>query len=253
MRKVLLIVIAILILAGCTQEQETETLNAKTSKGVEFGIQTKAPLELKEEEVTEDGKVIVNNPHAIDVVVNKERRLPEGYEPKNLVEPNVPLNAPAGDQKRQMREEAAKALEELFEAAEDAGYTLVAQSGYRSVERQSVIYNNNIATKGQEWTDQYSAAPGHSEHNTGLAMDITIPLETGGFLGLEEALGETEPGQWVADHAHEFGFVIRYPEGKSDITGYNYEPWHLRYFGVELATNIYESGLTVEEYFGYVD
>ncbi|WP_054754962.1 M15 family metallopeptidase [Piscibacillus salipiscarius] len=135
-----------------------------------------------------------------------------------------------------MREEAAQALEELFQAAENSGYTLVAQSGYRSVERQASIYNNNIATKGQEWTDQYSAAPGHSEHNTGLAMDITIPLEAGGFLGLEEALGDTEPGQWVAENAHKYGFVIRYPEGKSDITGYNYEPWHLRYFGKELAT-----------------
>ncbi len=265
MKKILIWTSLFIVLAGCTQDDQGASLNAKSADGVQFGIKTKSPLELvvesddneqeqeKEKESEQNGSeadvITVDNPHETDVIVNKQRRLPEGFEPKDLVEPNVSFNAPEGNPKRLMKKEAAQALEDLFEGAKNAGFDLYAQSGYRSIETQTWIYNNNVETKGQEHADKYSAVPGHSEHHTGLAMDITIPLETGGFLGLEEALGETDAGQWVAEHAHEYGFVIRYPEGKSHITGYEYEPWHLRYFGIELATEIHESRLTVEEFF----
>ncbi|RPF50149.1 D-alanyl-D-alanine carboxypeptidase family protein [Aquisalibacillus elongatus] len=247
MRKIILFTVGILLLAGCTSESDKSydgNLLAETENTLE---QKEAPELPEPEQVDEDGNVIVNNPHAIDVIVNKDRRLPMDFEPKNLVEPNVKNDHST---KKLMRKEAADALEELFAGAEEAGYELYAQSGYRSIDTQRRIYNNNVNTRGQEWADKYSAVPGHSEHHTGLTMDVTIAALA---FNLENSFGNTPEGQWVAEHAHEYGFVIRYPEGKSDITGYSYEPWHLRYFGEEMATDIYESGLTVEEYFGLVE
>ncbi|WP_194840840.1 D-alanyl-D-alanine carboxypeptidase family protein [Filobacillus milosensis] len=198
----------------------------------------------------EDQSIVVSNPHAIDVILNKTYRLPNNFVPQGLVEPNVPHNAKEGAAKRLMRKEAAKALEELFAAAKEAGYDLVAQSGYRSIQTQTWLYNHYVETNGQEWADKFSAVPGHSEHHTGLTMDITAAVVG---MSLTQEFGNTAPGEWVAKNAHKYGFVIRYPKGKSHITGYSYEPWHLRYFGVELATKIYQSGLTVEEYFGLVE
>jgi D-alanyl-D-alanine carboxypeptidase len=111
------------------------------------------------------------------------------------------------------------------------------------------LYQWNVDTYGQTEADLVSAKPGTSEHQLGLAMDVTS--ESVGF-DLLESFGETEEGQYIADHAHEYGFIIRYPQGKTAITGYSYEPWHLRYLGVDVATDIYNSGKTMEEYYGLV-
>src|SRR5699024_5685972 len=110
---------------------------------------------------------------------------------------------------------------------------------------QVTLFNDYAAVEGEEAANRYSAKPGESEHQTGLTMDVTS--QSFGFQ-LGEAFGETEEGKWLKDHAHEAGFIIRYPEGKEDITGYVYEPWHIRYLGKEMATYVYESGLTYEEY-----
>ncbi|SES97989.1 D-alanyl-D-alanine carboxypeptidase [Salinibacillus kushneri] len=201
----------------------------------------------KDEEPDQNGIVTISDPTAIDLVVNKQRKLPDGFEPPNLVEPNVPFSFDKWREKRQIREVAAGPLEELFKGAEKAGVDLVAVSGYRSYQRQETIYNYNVETKGLEHANKYSAKPGHSEHQTGLTMDVS---SAGVSFNLVEDFRDTPEGDWLADHAHEYGFIIRYPKGDADITGYSYEPWHIRYVGKEMAKEIHEQQTTLEEFFG---
>ena len=134
----------------------------------------------------------------------------------------------------------------LFAEAKKEKFNLIARSGYRSYQTQKALYNNNVASKGQAHADKYSAKPGKSEHQTGLSIDITCAAVN---FQLTSGFGETKEGLWVKENAHKFGFIIRYPIGKESIVGYAYEPWHLRYLGVELSTKIFDSGLTMEEYF----
>ncbi|MEN1990183.1 M15 family metallopeptidase [Paenibacillus hubeiensis] len=195
---------------------------------------------------TIDGQSVVTNAEAMTVIVNKQRSLPEGYEPNDLVEPNVPFSFDGPHEKRHMRKEAAEALEKLFAGAKADDIELRAVSGYRSYERQVSIYNNNVKTKGEEYASRVSAVPGRSEHQTGLAIDVSSP-SVGNVL--EESFGKSKEGQWLAEHAAEYGYVIRYPDGKESITGYVYEPWHIRYVGTDLAPDVVKSGLTLEEYF----
>ncbi|MFX3648427.1 MAG: D-alanyl-D-alanine carboxypeptidase family protein [Paenibacillus sp.] len=197
-------------------------------------------------QTTIDAESVVTNAQSMTVIVNKQRSLPEGYEPDDLVEPNVPFSFDEPHEKRHMRKEAAEALEKLFAGAKADGIELRAVSGYRSYQRQVSIYNNNVKTKGQEYTDRVSSVPGRSEHQTGLAIDVSSP-SVGNVL--EEVFGTSKEGQWLAEHAAEYGYVIRYLQGEEDITGYVYEPWHIRYIGTDLAPDVAKSGLTLEEYF----
>ncbi|SEL17475.1 D-alanyl-D-alanine carboxypeptidase family protein [Paenibacillus sp. OK003] len=197
-------------------------------------------------QTTIDAQAVVTNSEAMTVIVNKQRSLPEGYEPDDLVEPNVPFSFDGPHEKRHMRKEAAEALEKLFAGAKADDIELRAVSGYRSYQRQVSIYNNNVKTKGQEYTDRVSSVPGHSEHQTGLAIDVSSPSVGN---AIEEVFGTSKEGQWLAEHAAEYGFIIRYPKGEEGITGYVYEPWHIRYVGTDLAPDVVKSGLTLEEYF----
>lgn len=191
---------------------------------------------------------IDTEPDSLTVLVNKEFVLPAEYVPEDLVVPKIRFSFSEYKQKKLMRQEAAQALERLFEGAEEAGVSLFAVSGYRSYDRQKDIYERNTAQKGREQTDLFSARPGSSEHQTGLAMDIS----TGSIhYRLDEEFAGTPEGRFLADHAHEYGFIIRYPKEKSDITGYAYEPWHIRYVGEPLAKELYERGITLEEYYHY--
>lgn len=187
----------------------------------------------------------VDNPESIQVLVNKRNLLPEGYEPPDLVKPDVPFYFDEDLPKRYMREEAAAALEELFKATQAVNLNLVAASGFRSYERQERIYQANVEKMGQEAADKVSAFPGASEHQTGLAIDVTSPQM--GY-GLDEAFGQTPEGEWLAKHAYKYGFIIRYPEGRTKETGYQYEPWHLRYIGEKAAKEIHQEELILEEY-----
>lgn len=196
------------------------------------------------------GAAVVTNATAQTVIVNKQRSLPKGYEPSDLVVPNVPFSFDGPHEKRHMRKEAAGALEKLFAAAKKDGIKLRAVSGYRSYARQKTIYNNNVKTKGLEYASKVSAVPGMSEHQTGLAIDVSSPSVGN---ALEQSFGSSKEGQWLAKHAPEYGFVIRYPKGKENITGYVYEPWHIRYIGVDLAEDAASKGLTLEEYFDEVN
>jgi D-alanyl-D-alanine carboxypeptidase len=197
------------------------------------------------EETPEDG-IIIENPEKIDVLVNKKRNLPDSYVPEDLVTLSEVPTVLENPEVNQMRNAAYEALKELFKAAQDEeGYELYARSGYRSYNTQTSLYSSYVESYGKEAADKYSAKPGQSEHQTGLSIDITCEALN---FRLDDTFGETEEGKWVAENAHRFGYIIRYPKDKEDITGYMYEPWHIRYLGTELAGKVFESGLTLEEY-----
>ena len=208
----------------------------------EDGIEVSRELIIEEvlhEPVDEIVSVGVFDSNSITVCVNKERNLSSDYEPQDLVLPNIRM-AVSSD-KLYMRSEAATALEKLFNAAEEDGIYLYGVSGYRSYYYQESIYNPYSG---------YSAPPGASEHQLGLAMDVNA-----GYYGsnLVTEFGYTEEGIWVEENAHKYGFIVRYLPGKEHITGYYYEPWHIRYVGVELATELKNKGITLEEYYGIYD
>ncbi|WP_309121033.1 M15 family metallopeptidase [Paenibacillus sp.] len=178
------------------------------------------------------------------VVVNKEHPLPAGYAPSDLVAPDIPFVFEGEHEKRLLRDMAAREIEKLFEAAEEDGVQLYGVSGYRSYETQKALYSFNVRTKGEAHAARYSALPGTSEHQTGLALDVSSASVD---YKLVPAFADTEEGRWLVRHAHLYGFVIRYPSGKEDITGYAYEPWHLRYVGRPAALSAHTYDLTLEE------
>ena len=156
------------------------------------------------------------------LIANKTYALPSSYDPGT-------------------DNEAYNALYEMEQDAAAEGIVLFLNSGYRDYYTQEAIYNNYVSMDGKAEADTYSARPGHSEHQTGLAFDLN---------SFEESFGETREGKWLAENCHKYGFIIRYPKGKEHITGYIYEPWHVRYLGKDVATKVYKSGLTLEEYLG---
>lgn len=180
----------------------------------------------------------LTTPTSIWVIANKRNPLqPKEYAPGDLV-------GVGGGQ--QMRREAADALAQLRAGASRAGMTINPLSGYRSYNTQVATYQRWVNELGQAQADRESARPGHSEHQTGLAIDVGS-----GVCNIEQCFGGTADGKWLAAHAHEYGFVIRYPEHKESITGYVYEPWHIRYVGTALATELRSRGVqTLEEFFG---
>ncbi|AIQ65967.1 peptidase M15 [Paenibacillus stellifer] len=188
-------------------------------------------------------------PDSIGVIVNKQYGLEEGYKPEDLVYPNVPFIFKEKIEKRMLRKEAAAALEEMFAGAEKDGVYLAGVSGYRSEATQTVLFDNYVKRDGEEKARTYSAVPGHSEHQTGLAIDLS---GRDGKCAAESCFAGTKEADWLAQHAPEYGFIIRYPEGKEAITGYMYEAWHVRYVGKELARTLTEKGLTLEEYYNAV-
>ena len=184
------------------------------------------------------------DPTDILILVNKQNRAPAV--PVTLVKPAVTPTKPSVAENIYMRPEAAQALEALFAGAAEEGITLYATSGYRSYSTQKAIFDRKAEERGEQAANRSVAKPGYSEHQTGLAMDIEGETTLG--TGLTEAFGESPEGIWVAENCHEYGFIIRYPQDKTSITGYIYEPWHIRYVGVEAATEIAALGVTFEEY-----
>ena len=178
------------------------------------------------------------------ILVSKNNKAPAV--PVTLVKPDVQPTREAVSENIYMRPEAAAALEDLFEAAAQDGITLYATSGYRSYSTQKAIFERKLERMDEKQANASVAKPGYSEHQTGLAMDIEGETTKG--TGLTEAFGESPEGIWTAEHCAEYGFIIRYPKGKTNITGYIYEPWHLRYVGKEAAAEITELGVTFEEY-----
>lgn len=186
------------------------------------------------------------DPESITVLVNREYLLPEEYVPVDLVVPDVPFSFYGTYEKSYMREVAANALEKLFAGAKEQGISLKGVSAYRSYSRQKEIYNRNVNTKGKKKANLVSALPGSSEHQTGLTIDVSASSVG---CSLEESFGETNEGKWLAKNCYKYGFIIRYPKGKESITGYSYEPWHIRYVGKNLAKRLHKKNLTLEEYY----
>lgn len=202
-----------------------------------------------QEEQTEDGLAVIAKPEEMAVLVNKQRKLPEEYNPSDLVYPDVRFIFSEKIEKRKMRQEAASALEKLFAAAEDDNIQLAGVSAYRSHSTQKTLFERYVKRDGLEKARTYSAFPGTSEHETGLAIDVS---GSDGKCAAADCFADTKEAQWLAEHAHEHGFIIRYLKGKEEITGYQYEPWHLRYVGEDLAADLAESGESLEEYFDAV-
>lgn len=189
---------------------------------------------------------IVQNPANLLVLVNKQNSLSNDYIPANLIVPNVSFAFQGFDPRKLMRSEAAKALELLFIQAAKENITLTGVSAYRSFDRQAEIFKSNIAANPN--ANQTSARPGESEHQTGLSIDVSSPSVNNSLI---QAFSNTTEGQWLARNAPTFGFIIRFPKGKEAITGYQYEPWHIRYVGQSTAKQITASNLTLEEYTMY--
>ena len=178
------------------------------------------------------------------ILVNKHNRAPSV--PIALVKPDVPPTRESISENIYMQPVAAAALEELFAGAKQAGHTLLATSGFRSYSTQKAIFERKLETMSEKAANASVAKPGYSEHQTGLAMDVEGQSSLG--IGLVGDFGKTPEGMWLSEHCHEYGFIIRYPEGKTDITGYIYEPWHIRYVGKEAAAQIAALDVTFEEY-----
>ena len=193
-------------------------------------------------------KYSIDEADSIWVVVNKQRQIaPLRYKPENLVFPDFPrpkIQNPFG---LQLREEAALATVELASAMQAAGKgTLILNSGFRTFSTQRALYNRTKEARGLAIAEKLSARPGHSEHQLGLAADFSVKGEA---CVIMVCFGKTQGGIWLAENAHEFGFIIRYPKGYKPITGFQYEPWHFRYVGVELATEMKNKGVATLELF----
>ena len=178
------------------------------------------------------------------VLVNKYHGVARDYKPENMVEVDLSMAAWDGIY---IKREAYDAYTEMFNDAAEQGYTLCVCSGYRTYDYQQELFESNLADHGEEYTYMFSAYPGRSEHHTGLAIDITSPSMD---WALSQEFADYPEGQWLDEHCQDYGFILRYPEGKEDITGYGYEPWHFRYVGKDAAKEIMSKGITFEEYLG---
>ncbi len=176
------------------------------------------------------------------IINNKYYKLDEKYVPQNLVKVTV-QHAYGNDNK--LVSVVYDAFKQMFTDAKKENITLIINSSYRPYKEQEEIYNDYLKKHGQEYADKYAARPGHSEHQTGLAIDIT----TYGVSG--DKFDQSKAFKWLQDNAYKYGFILRYPKDKEKITGYNYESWHYRYVGVETATKLRNENITYDEYYAY--
>ena len=205
-----------------------------------------------QEPPTDDGKTPQEDPRnaaiaeawdkGLLILVNKENPVDESYVPEDLAD----IKYYAKDRPayaRFLRAEAAEAFNRMAEDAAGQGIDFVMTTAYRSYAFQKQLFDSYVARNGLEEASRFSARPGQSEHQTGLAVDVSCAAVD---YQLVYAFGETDEGQWLARNAADYGFIIRYPEGAEDLTGYLYEPWHLRYVGVYAAKEIEAQGVVLE-------
>lgn len=178
---------------------------------------------------------VVSQPDSLTVLINKYHALPQDYVPQAEA-----LGYPYGT--GSLRPEAAQAFRAMADAAREEGIYLHSVSAYRSYEKQESLYSRYLSQDTQASVDSYSARPGFSEHQTALALDINT-------ASLSAHFENTAAYAWLTEHCAQYGFVLRYPQEKEEITGYRFEPWHYRYVGAEIAQVCMEQGLTLEEYF----
>ena len=194
---------------------------------------------------------IIGDTDDVALLVNKYHRLPDDYEPKNLVKtPNACVigeDFSCQSEPQYLRKEVANAFSELVKAGKEKQINIKAIASYRSFAYQKNLYDYYEQSQGKEYADKYYARPGQSEHNSALAVDVTINNEN--FNEIENS----EHYDWLLKHIADYGFIMRYPEDKVDVTGYQYESWHLRYVGKDIAKEIVKQGLTLDEYIARKD
>lgn len=222
---------------SATDEPEAEDTPVPAAPPVEEPAQT--PSEPLEQNGTANLKLDTL------ILVNKQIALPAGYKPNDLVTANIDFVDTASGERRMLRKEAAQAIEKLMAGAKATGIDLKGTSAFRSYDYQVQLFNAYVAKDGKEQAMKYSAPPGHSEHQTGLAIDVSSASV--GYQ-LTQSLEQTKEGKWMADNAHKYGFIVRYQRAYEAETGYMFEPWHLRYIGVEHATNVHKTNVPFERY-----
>ena len=183
----------------------------------------------------------IKDPDNLLVLVNKYNKLPDNYKPSNLEDFDSKYKI--SKHEKPMRKEAHDALIKLIDDINKEGMDLWINSTFRTKDYQNELFTNSVKRNGMEHALIYSAKPRHSEHETGLAVDLSAEKS-----GVIETFDKFKQYDWMKENAHKYGFIERYPKGKEWITGYAYEPWHYRYVGVEVATKIKEEGITFEEY-----
>ena len=180
-----------------------------------------------------------NNLNTTYILVNKYYYLEENYVPENLEE----ISKQYALSNMKLVKEAKEAFEEMAKAAKKEGLNIVAMSTYRDYTYQTNLYDKYVKQDGKEAADTYSGRPGYSEHQTGLAVDIFNNKESyTNFHTTKEFI-------WMQEHSKEYGFILRFPQDKEEETGYQYESWHYRYVGLQIATYISENNITLEEYY----
>ena len=180
----------------------------------------------------------IENPNDILVLVNKNNQLNSNFIPNNLES----ISLKYSNAEKYLRKEARDAFEKLSSEANKLGYRIVAVSAYRDYNYQKDLFDYYVKEKGIDYALSCSAKAGHSEHQTGLALDIE------GSNNDYDEFEKSKEFDWIKENAHKYGFILRYPKGKEHITGFKYEPWHYRYVGENVAKYIYENNLTLEEY-----
>ena len=219
--------------------------------GVGEGIQDLADqVQAKPVTIFDPPKYSIDLASSLWVVSNKQRPIsPTRYKPRNLSFPAFAKPKVQNPFGLQLRTEAAVAAEQLAIGLKEAGLgTLVLNSGFRSYQNQKALYERTRDSRGLAVAERLTARPGHSEHQLGLAADFSV---RGEGCVIMVCFGKTEAGIWLAENAHEYGFILRYPKGYKAITGFQYEPWHFRYVGIELATEMKTKGIkTLEEFWG---
>jgi zinc D-Ala-D-Ala carboxypeptidase len=231
-------------LSGCQGVASTPTESPVDTAPVEDTAPGTNPGDPDDPPGFDKGLYSLDDPDSVWVIVNKTRPLdPLEYVPEDLVVPQVPgVNQPL------LRADAAVALEKMFAVATVDGIDLKIQSSYRSFAAQQRIKASSVARRGQTLSDSSSARAGHSEHQTGLAVDLA---GVSGTCVLQECFGTTTEGLWLAENSWKFGFIKRYLEDTTEVTGYRFEPWHYRFVGTELAEEIWRVGNPpLEEFFG---
>ena len=228
---------AVVLLDGKTSTPK-QTINAPSSSQVLLSIPGIKPIP----SIAEDYR----SSDSLWVVVSKSRPLPEqDYSPTGIVVPsNIAVNMQKSKEEQSVRSDIVEPLTQMLTEAKAASHDLFLASGYRSYALQETYYTNYVRTSGQEEADKFSAKPGYSEHQTGLSFDLSLANRQ---CYLEVCFGELPAGKWIADNARTYGFIVRYPAEKTDITGYQYEPWHLRYVGTDLADALHASRKTLDE------
>lgn len=190
--------------------------------------------------------LLSSNHDQLTTIINRDVSLSKDYIPEDLTTPNINLVGYTDEPRSKVRKVMENDLTNMFTDANSSGLNLFLLCGYRSYSEQEYLYNEELKNTNEDYTDLV-AQPGHSEHQLGLAIDVTIP-DLSFFL--DESFEESDSFLWLKDNSHKYGFILRYPKGKENITGYSYEPWHFRYVGNKIiSTYCYENDLTLEEVF----